>query len=150
MASGLSNQGQITQSQTLPGSTHTQLPDEFTFFERVKKVLEARDCYDDFLKLLDMFTAEIIDVQTLVKMAEPLLIEGEMYAQFKILVGWDDREHGPDSGPIGSIRGYPPELDQNGQPLPKDNKEADVERYGPSYRRLPLLVWMTASIQWKT
>ena len=136
MTSGLPVQGQNVQSQTLSGPSQSQVPDEFAFFERVKKTLEARECYDDFLKLLDMYTAEIIDTQTLVKMAEPLLTESDLYAQFKMFVGWDDKEHGLDSGPIGSIRGYPPELDQNGQPLPKENKEVEIERYGPATSRL--------------
>jgi histone deacetylase complex regulatory component SIN3 len=43
------------------------------FFERAKRALEARDVYDDFLKLLNMFTRDIIDLKTLVVRAEKIL-----------------------------------------------------------------------------
>ena len=41
--------------------------DEFGFFDRVKKYLDDRAAYTEFLKLLNLFTQEIIDVSTLLE-----------------------------------------------------------------------------------
>ena len=40
--------------------------DEVTFFERVKKHLDDRATYMDFLKLLNLYAQDMIDVPTLV------------------------------------------------------------------------------------
>ena len=56
------------------------------FFERAKRALEARDVYDDFLKLLNMYTRDIIDLKTLVIRAEKFLADDTLHAQFKCLV----------------------------------------------------------------
>ncbi|KAF9567836.1 hypothetical protein CPC08DRAFT_680594 [Agrocybe pediades] len=97
------------------------------FFERAKKHFENADAYDDFLKLLNMFSREIIDVQTLVERTRVFLGDGELMTEFKELLGWDDRDK-VERGPPGSIRTGPPELPAA---LPVDDGE------GPSYRKLP-------------
>ena len=97
------------------------------FFDRAKKYLENGDAYDDFLKLLNLFSREIIDVQTLVERTRVFLGDAELMSEFKDLVGWDDRDK-LEKGPPGSIRTGPPELPAA---LPVDDGE------GPSYRKLP-------------
>ncbi|KAF8971663.1 hypothetical protein BDZ97DRAFT_1135733 [Flammula alnicola] len=97
------------------------------FFDRAKKSLENREVYEEFLKLLNLFSKEIIDVQTLVERTRVFLGDGELMAEFKDLMGWDDRDK-LEKGPPGSIRTGPPELPLA---LPVDDGE------GPSYRRLP-------------
>lgn len=97
------------------------------FFDRAKKSLENREVYDDFLKLLNLFSRDVIDVEVLIERAKVFLSDGELMAEFKDLMGWDDRDK-IEKGPPGSIRTGPPELPAA---LPVDDGE------GPSYRKLP-------------
>lgn len=119
-------------STTGQSSSITGPQDEFAFFDRAKKALEASQAYDEFLKLLNLFSKEIIDAQTLIQRAETFL-DGELYAQFKDLMGWDDKREGDNEGPPGSIRNWAADWSAKSAP----EKE---ERYGKSYRRLPLAV----------
>jgi paired amphipathic helix protein Sin3a len=102
--------------------------DELLFFERAKRALEARDVYDDFLKLLNMYTRDIIDLKTLVVRAEKFLADDTLLIQFKRLVNWDDRIGNINYGPPGSIRTGPHDA-----ALPRPVEDAQ----SPSYRRLP-------------
>jgi len=106
----------------------TSQQEELMFFERAKRALEARDVYDDFLKLLNMYTRDIIDLKTLVVRAEKFLADDALIAQFKRLVNWDDRIGNVNYGPPGSIRTGPHDA-----PLPRPIDDAQ----SPSYRRLP-------------
>ncbi|KAL5533624.1 hypothetical protein ACEPAG_84 [Sanghuangporus baumii] len=108
------------------GSGSGSSQDELAFFDRAKKALESREMYDEFLKLLNLFSREIIDARTLIARAEAFLGGGELYAQFKDLMGWDTRRDENAEGPPGSIRNW------TGQSTETE------ERFGKSYRRLPL------------
>jgi paired amphipathic helix protein Sin3a len=102
--------------------------EELMFFERAKRALEVRDVYDDFLKLLNMYTRDIIDLKTLVVRAEKFFADDALHAQFKRLVNWDDRIGNVNYGPPGSIRTGPHDA-----ALLRPVEDA----HGPSYRRLP-------------
>ncbi|OCH87472.1 hypothetical protein OBBRIDRAFT_814100 [Obba rivulosa] len=104
------------------------IPDEFAFFERARKTLESGGTYDEFLKLLHLFSKDIVDLKTLIGRAEIFLGDGELMVQFKALVGWDDKYGNVEFGPPGSIRTGAP--DNYAPRAPDDNQ-------GPSYRRLP-------------
>jgi paired amphipathic helix protein Sin3a len=97
------------------------------FFDRAKKVLENREIYEEFLKFLDLFSRDVLDLSTLVERVKIFFGEGELMTAFKDLVGWDDRDN-LEKGPPGSIRTGPPELPAA---LPVDDGE------GPSYRKVP-------------
>ncbi|KAG6845379.1 hypothetical protein H0H87_010488, partial [Tephrocybe sp. NHM501043] len=97
------------------------------FFDRAKKSLESREMYEDFLKLLNLFSKEIIETKTLIERANVFLGD-ELLLEFKDLIGWDERQDDVENGPPGSIRTGPPEALSA---LPADDGE------GPSYRRLP-------------
>ncbi|EKM84028.1 hypothetical protein AGABI1DRAFT_110625 [Agaricus bisporus var. burnettii JB137-S8] len=118
----------------VPSSTQVRSPngttsaDKLLFFDRAKKSLENREVYEEFLKLLSLFSKEIIDLKTLVERTKVFLGEGELMTEFKGLVGWDDKVENVEGGPPGSIRTGPPEALLA---LPVDDGE------GPSYRRLP-------------
>jgi paired amphipathic helix protein Sin3a len=66
-------------------------PDDSNFFEHVKRHLENRDLYNEFLKVVNLFTQEYIDMATLVKESRHFLGDSELYKQFKDILGWDDR-----------------------------------------------------------
>lgn len=106
-------------------------PDELAFFERVKKSMDDRTIYQEFLKVINLFVQEIIDVRTLVDRARSFLNE-ELVVQFKEILGWDDRAvevdmgmGGTDGGPVAPALDRP-RVDLNSCP-----------KFGPSYRRLP-------------
>ncbi|GAA5824019.1 hypothetical protein JCM3770_004993, partial [Rhodotorula araucariae] len=106
-------------------------PEEFGFFDRVKKHLDDRDAYTEFLKLLNLFTQEIIDVQTL--LSKSLLFIGgddNLVQQFKDLVGWDLVKD-------GRVRGEDWVID-NEPVLERPRVELHLlKSFGPSYRKLP-------------
>lgn len=137
-----SNPNQPSTSQL----AHTQpqnpltTPDELAFFERVKKSIDDRTVYHEFLKVINLFVQEIIDVRTLIDRARGFLNE-ELVVQFKEILGWDDRAvevdlgmGGADGGPVAPALDRP-RVDLNSCP-----------KFGPSYRRLPASVSPTTSL----
>ncbi|THH20510.1 hypothetical protein EW146_g864 [Bondarzewia mesenterica] len=116
---------------TMPAPPHgpsLATQDEQLFFDRTKRMLEDRDTWDEFLKLLNMYSKDIIDTKQLITSAELYLGRGDLLAQFKVLLNWDDKQGSVEYGPPFSIRTGPPEPIP---PLPEDDGG------GPSYRRLP-------------
>ena len=114
-----------------PPNVNTQ--DELVFFDRTKKALENSGTYEEFLKLLQLFAKDVINTKTLVDRAE-IFLDGELMAQFKDLLGWDDKQGNIEFGPPGSIRTSAPD------PMaPRNPDDGD----GPSYRRLPETVRFT-------
>ncbi|SHO78234.1 Similar to S.cerevisiae protein SIN3 (Component of both the Rpd3S and Rpd3L histone deacetylase complexes) [Malassezia sympodialis ATCC 42132] len=105
--------------------------DEVAFFERVKKHLDDRATYLDFLKLLNLYTQEVIDVATLVDRAS-LFLGGhsELFDAFKQLVGYDMGRH-------GWLEHEDPVL-ENVPALERERFDLSTQKsYGPSYRKLP-------------
>ncbi|GJE87693.1 hypothetical protein PsYK624_037760 [Phanerochaete sordida] len=102
--------------------------DEFVFFDKTKKTLESAGTYEDFLKLVQAFAKDVIDTHALIQLSEPLLAEGDLWQQFKELLGWDDKKGNVECGPPGSIRTSAP--DPQAPTCPDDDE-------GPSYRALP-------------
>lgn len=104
---------------------------EFNFFDKVKKYLDDRSTYTEFLKLLNLFTQEIIDIATLLE--KSLLFIGgsdELVGNFKELVGWDFVKDGRIKGEDWIIDNEPV-LDR-----PKVELHL-MKSFGPSYRKLP-------------
>jgi paired amphipathic helix protein Sin3a len=117
-----------TTQSMLPAPGQGSSPDDIVFFDHAKRVLTANNAYDDFLKLLDLFSRDVIDARTLIRRAERFLGDGELMTQFKDIMHWDDRVNEKSYGPPGSIRMAPPEALQAAQ---VDDGQ------GPSYRKLP-------------
>lgn len=69
----------------------SQRYDDSQFFDRVKRALENRETYNEFLKLVNLFVQDIIDTARLVREARNWLGDGELMAQFREILGWDDR-----------------------------------------------------------
>lgn len=95
----------------MPGahSSVVSPPDELLFFERAKRTLESKDTYEEFLKLLNLYSKDIIDTKMLVDLAQAFLGDGELLSQFKEITGYDERQDNVEYGPPGSIRTGPPE-----------------------------------------
>ncbi|KAF8323928.1 hypothetical protein DL93DRAFT_2070048 [Clavulina sp. PMI_390] len=113
-------------------SKHVNPKDENLFFERIKKHFDDRNKYHDFLKLLNLFTQEIIGARTLVERATFFLTDPELLQQFKDIMGYDDRDVviEPDSG----LRGNSTVIAALDRPKVDLNT---CRKYGPSYRKLP-------------
>jgi len=105
--------------------------DEVTFFERVKKHLDDRATYMDFLKLLNLYAQDMIDVPTLVDRVA-LFLNGrpELLGAFKTLVGYDMGRH-------GWLENEDPVL-ENVPALERERFDLSTQKScGPSYRKLP-------------
>lgn len=105
--------------------------DEVAFFDRVKKHIDDRAAYLEFLKLLNLFTQDIIDVRTLVDKAAAFIGgHRDLFATFKSLCGYEMGRHGWLEEEEAVIENTPalerPRIDLS-----------TCELYGASYRRLP-------------
>ena len=109
-----------------------QLPpppqDDNQFFDRVKRALESRDTYNEFLKLVNLFTQDIIDTARLVKDSRKFLGDTELLAQFKEILGFDERRE--------RFAGTEDVWTRPMGVLDRPNRDRLHERYG-SYRKLP-------------
>ncbi|KAG6809875.1 hypothetical protein H0H92_014314 [Tricholoma furcatifolium] len=66
--------------------------DDTHFFDNVRRVLDNRDTYNEFLKLINLFTQDFIDSARLVHEARNFLGESELMRQLKGILGWGKRE----------------------------------------------------------
>jgi paired amphipathic helix protein Sin3a len=98
--------------------------DEVSFFERVKKNMNNKATFNEFLKLINMYTQDIIDRNTLVQRVEPFLAgTPDQFGWFKSLVKYTGQDEVIDNIPMAK-----PRVDLN-----------HCKKYGPSYRQLPKL-----------
>lgn len=97
----------------------------------MRQAIDSREVYNEFLKLVNLFTQEIIDMRRLVEQSRTFLGE-ELLAQFKDILGWDSGWEGAGAG-NGSGGGH-------GEGMERLTKEHLSIRHGPSYRRLPASV----------
>ena len=108
--------------------------DEMQFFPRVKAALDSHDTYHEFLRFVNLFAQDFIDRARLVRESRTFLGEGELMAQLKEILGWDEAM---ERSALVKEREelYPPP----GRPLTildRPSREELNIRYG-SYRRLP-------------
>lgn len=105
--------------------------DELAFFDRAKRHIDNRATHQEFLKLLNLFTQNLIDLPTLMEKSYAFLgANEELFNEFKMLVGWDVTEHGLVEGEEWLIENLDalqrPRIDPNHLP-----------GFGPSYKKLP-------------
>ncbi len=68
-------------------------PDDSRFFDRVKQSLDSRESYNEFLKVINLFTQGIIDMGRLVKESRNFLAgDSELMRQFRDILGWDEKK----------------------------------------------------------
>ena len=110
------------------------MTNEAQFFPRVKAALDSRETYHEFLRLVNLFTQDFIDRARLVRESRSFLGEGELMAQFKEILGWDEAMERSALSKEREELYQPP-----GRPLTildRPSREELNIRYG-SYRRLP-------------
>ena len=100
----------------------------------MKVALDSRETYHEFLKLVNLFAQDFIDRARLVRESRSFLGEGELMAQFKEILGWDEAMERSALAKEREELYQPP-----GRPLTildRPSREELNTRYG-SYRRLP-------------
>ncbi|KAJ8087508.1 hypothetical protein PM082_006339 [Marasmius tenuissimus] len=96
-AGGSSGAGMMTPAQgpaqIIPPRPVPPPNDPIHFFDRVKRAIDSRETYNEFLKVINLFTQGYIDTATLVKESQNFLVgDGELMKQFKEILGWDERK----------------------------------------------------------
>ena len=115
---------------------------DLAFFSRVKIYAADLTTYHEFLKLLNLYTQDILDLTALVSRA--FLFIGQdvgLWREFREMVGWTEgRALGDPGGRIEIVDGVRvvenvPSLD--GPRRGKGDSGKGWKTYGPSYRQLP-------------
>ncbi|CAO3629799.1 unnamed protein product [Mucor fragilis] len=95
---------------------------EAEFFDRVKKHIGNKQTYLSFLRVLNLFTQQVLDANQLIDRCESYLSGNkELYHQLKKLVGYDGKDRIIENVPM-----VPSKLDYGA-----------AYEYGPSYRSVP-------------
>lgn len=122
----------------------------------MKKHIDDKVTYHEFLKLINLFVQDMIDTKTLVERAENFIgNSGDVWINFRRMVGADENGNvGP--LPVSSQGGYgfggmisvDSQIVENTPMLERVKPWLDgpkVKTYGPSYRKLPKTVSIPVS-----
>jgi paired amphipathic helix protein Sin3a len=123
------------QPQAPPPAVSLREAESSHFFDRVKRELDSRETFNEFLKLVNLFTQDIIDTGRLVQDSKIYLGE-ELMQQWREILGWDDRRDKMwlDMGAgVGEVVTY------GGGVLNRPSRAKLTSKYG-SYRKLPASV----------
>jgi paired amphipathic helix protein Sin3a len=109
-----------------PPQQPTATIEELAFFDRVKKFIGNKQTYNEFLKLLNLFSQGLIGKDMLVEKVHNFIGGNrELMDWFKRFVGWEGRDETVDN-------------------MPKSLNKVRLSvcrGLGPSYRLLPRLVY---------
>ena len=116
--------------------------EEVAFFDKVKKFIDDKVAYHEFLKLVNLFVQDTINAQSLVERAATFIGDaGDLFTTFKEMMGVDDDGHAPTTDPAqGGMIKADSLLVENTPMLERPKPDLSgpkVKSYGPSYRRLP-------------
>ena len=106
-----------------PTTTTGGQSEEIAFFDRVKKFVANKSTFNEFLKLCNLFSQDLVDKNTLVHKAEGFIgLNADLTAFFKKMVQYDGQDEVVDNKPILS-----------------DSRVvlSNCRALGPSYRLLP-------------
>lgn len=104
-----------------PTTTTTPSQDELAFFDRVKKFIGNKNTMNEFLKLCNLFSQDLIDKQLLIYRAQSFIGGNqELFTWFKKFMGEDDEQ-------------------QKSRPKTVNSRVSlsNCRSLGPSYRLLP-------------
>jgi paired amphipathic helix protein Sin3a len=116
---------------------------DIAFFSRLKTFLNDTPTYHEFLKLLNLFTQEILDLTSLVSRAYLFIgQDATLWKEFTEIVGWTDgMALGEAGGRVEIVNGERivenvPRINDIGMNGKGDSGKGK-KTYGPSYRQLP-------------
>lgn len=142
--------GQTRETRRNPPADANQIPkpktvvakEELIFFHHVKNYFANQTTYIEFLKIINLFTQDLIDLKTLVLKIKPFLNTcPELFSQFTDIVGWREDPSVVPSKRKGATNGQPESKKVcnrtalNTRPISSDSN--NVSDCGPSYRQVP-------------
>lgn len=153
-----SNEDDVSTLSNIPQTLAS--PEDVAFFDKVKKLIDDKTTYHEFLKLINLWVQDFVDLKTLVERALYFIGSSpDIWAMFRRIVNADDiNQVGPN--PQSSQGGYgfggmlnidnaiaenTPMLDR----VKPDLGGAKVKSYGPSYRKLPKSVSPSPHYWWR-
>ncbi|OZJ02279.1 hypothetical protein BZG36_05062 [Bifiguratus adelaidae] len=99
--------------------------EEAEFFDRVRRHINNKSVYNEFLKVLNLFSQQIVDQNILVERVESFIGGNrELFDWFKAFVHYDGKDEHVDNVPVPDNSALKPDL-------------VSCRAYGPSYRVLP-------------
>lgn len=101
--------------------------EEAEFFDKAKTYIGNKVTYNAFLKVLNLFSQQMVDQNVLVSRVESFIGgDKELFDQFKILVGYNGNDEIIENVPVS-----------NPKPVLKEDSERDTAiNCGPSYRHI--------------
>jgi paired amphipathic helix protein Sin3a len=135
MSSYASSHAHLAPPSHSASSTH--------FFDRVRRALDTRETYDEFLKLVNLFTQNMIDCGRLVRESRLFLGEGtELMRQWREILAWDETKER--AWEMAESEGIMVGSEASGMlfrrgVLNRPSRAELIMRYG-SYRKLPASV----------
>ncbi|XP_051760552.1 paired amphipathic helix protein Sin3b isoform X1 [Ctenopharyngodon idella] len=100
---------------------------EFTFFDKVRRLLKSQEVYENFLRCIALFNQEVVSGAELLQLVTPFLGKfPELYTQFKSFLGDKELSH--------AISGLSDRYMEGGG---REVDYASCKRLGSSYRALP-------------
>lgn len=68
--------------------------EEVELFEKIKKYIGNRPSYEEFLKTLNLYTQQIVDMDLLIVQVKAFFgTNKELFDAFKMAIGYDPKEH---------------------------------------------------------
>ncbi|XP_072834009.2 paired amphipathic helix protein Sin3b isoform X1 [Pogona vitticeps] len=99
---------------------------EFSFFDKVRRVLKSQEVYENFLRCIALFNQELVSGSELLQLVTPFLGKfPELFAQFKSFLG------------VKELSFASPMSDRSGDGMCREIDYASCKRIGSSYRALP-------------
>ncbi|XP_062816074.1 paired amphipathic helix protein Sin3b isoform X2 [Anolis carolinensis] len=99
---------------------------EFSFFDKVRRVLKSQEVYENFLRCIALFNQELVSGSELLQLVTPFLGKfPELFAQFKSFLG------------VKELSFISPASDRAGDGVCREIDYASCKRIGSSYRALP-------------
>ncbi|XP_070799467.1 paired amphipathic helix protein Sin3b [Pituophis catenifer annectens] len=99
---------------------------EFSFFDKVRRVLKSQEVYENFLRCIALFNQELVSGSELLQLITPFLGKfPELFAQFKSFLG------------VKELSFASPMSDRSGDGMCREIDYASCKRIGSSYRALP-------------
>lgn len=98
--------------------------EEIELFDRIRKHIGNKPSYEEFLKTLNLYTQQILDLNTLVEQVGIFIGNNkELFDWFKSIVGYEPKDH---------------PIDKPTNPIPKpDLAHCKTTADSPSYRCVP-------------
>ncbi|XP_044126256.1 paired amphipathic helix protein Sin3b [Bufo gargarizans] len=100
---------------------------EFSFFNKVRRVLKSQEVYENFLRCIALFNQELVSGSELLQLVTPFLGKfPELFAQFKSFLGVKELTF---ASPVTN--------DRSNEGIGREIDYASCKRIGSSYRALP-------------